>query len=204
MPRRVCSVCGGEDFDLTSWECKTCPKKERKNWDTPNGESGEPGEGPDEGNGEGEGEPEQGEGDGEGKGDGEGNGQGDGDPPPVVLIPGEYIELPDGTLCLVADVRMLKGAVFSADPDMLHVILLANGTRFVRLKSITLAQTERTALTDVGPGDFLFEGARQEVIINPELPILDGCEYAVVKLDGSGDIKGLTKEDAETVTKVIE
>ena len=190
MPKRVCSVCGGEKFDYETWECVECmPPREippAKDEAEGGGEGGEEREG---------GEPDSKEGEGEGEGKGNGD--------DILLEPGEYIELPDGTLCLVLVFSDLTFWRFVPGSEILPVIVLATGNCKFRLRSVTeQLKAERLATTTMDPGDFLFTGAKQEVIINPALPVLDNCEYAVVKLDGTGEVIGLTKEEAKNVVKV--
>lgn len=191
---RICETCGGEEFDPFTWTCVTCKYNEAKF-------GARPGDSPDNPN-------EAGQGEGEGNPDGEGEGEpppGEGQEPPpedqlIVLKLGEIVELEDGTVCLVVE-RPTKLMGAAATWFLTFVVL--TGKIAWRLKSVTAEDGERRHTTTVEPGDFLFDGAKQEIVAQQpkSLSILDNCEYTVVDLD-SGEVKGLTKEDAQKVTKL--
>lgn len=202
---RVCSVCGGEEFTLDTWECVTCPQRIQEEWEV--GERDATGIAPDGAapDSPGEGEPEDSPGEGEGEG-------GEGEPPPpqedqlIVLTPGETIQLPDGTLAIVSlapkDFILRAGIATRGGENWLLCIRLIDGAVCARMKDIT--QRERIDATAVEAGDFIFEGAKQEIVADTFSPtILDGCEYTIVSLE-DGSVHGLTVEQAQEVEKVKE
>lgn len=208
---RVCSVCGGEEFTLDTWECVTCPQRKREGWEV--GARDAAGTAPDDdGEGEdspGEGEPEDSPGEGEGEG---GEGEGEGEPPQedqlIVLTPGETIQLPDGTLAVVtlAPAAFLRRTELQRPPfkggNWIVCVRLTDGKVERRMRDIT--QRERIDATTVEAGDFIFEGAKQEIVADTFSPnILDGCEYTVISLE-DGSVHGLTVEQAQQVRKVEE
>lgn len=207
MPRRVCAECGGEEFDPISWDCVTC-KRVPVEWDSPNGGDapsedtpGKDGSDPDDE----QDDDEQGEGEGE-------DGEGEGEPPPpeepplIVLHPGETVELEDGTLAVVAVPLAKIPRPLGTSKEWILCVRLITGNGYWRIRSVS--ENERTDVTELEPGDFIFTGTKQEIVT--EYPgeeklgeILDGCEYTVVTLDG-GEIRGLTVDDAQKVKKVEE